>query len=77
MEIEKLKELFKQWTECTIREKDIPELMLLLQEAEVKKQLDELIEDAYKKLKEKPFFTDAQKRQIFLNITHGIKQKHT
>lgn len=70
MEIEKLKKLFKQWTECTIREKDIPELMLLLQEADVKKQLDELMEDAYKRLKEKPFFTNARKRKIFLNITN-------
>lgn len=67
MKIERLKELFKQWTEFTIEEKDVSELMALLQEADTKKQLNEIMEEAYKQMKDFSFFSDKQKKEHFLN----------
>jgi transmembrane sensor len=60
--------LFEQWCENTIDEKDVPELMQLLEEAGMYSELERLSKAAYFQVKEDLFFTPQQKRKIFLNI---------
>lgn len=64
--------LFQQWCDNTIDEKDVRELMQLLQEAGMYNELEKLSQAAYFQQPPAPFFTPEQKRKLFLNIVKPV-----
>ncbi|NIG56752.1 FecR family protein [Chitinophaga sp. Cy-1792] len=64
----RLEALFRQWCDNTIDEKDIPELMQLMQDTGMHQELEKLTRAVYFQQEATPFFTPEQKRKMFLEI---------
>ncbi|HEY8957767.1 FecR family protein [Chitinophaga sp.] len=69
---QRMKTLFEQWCHNTIAEKDVQELMQLLEEPGMDNEAGKLSQTAYFQQEDTPFFTPAEKRKMFLNIVKPV-----
>jgi len=69
--------LFHQWYNNTIDEKDVHELMQLLQDAGMYEELGKLSKAAYFQQEDTLFFTPEQKRKMFLSIVKPVNTRNS